>query len=751
MEKNLSKLTAVLFLLITAVFSFETSALCEHNYTLITHKEPTCTFQGKDTYLCSCGDVYTEMLSPFGHKFLLTSETKADYGKTGEKVYTCSVCGESYTETTAALSLTSVKGVKTEGVSNSSVKVMWDSTEGAKRYEVSYRFSDGKWQTESTEDTSWVLRGLKGASLYLFRVRAVCDGSSGPYSETERCYTKPDTVSVKTAETKTGSTVLSWTESEGASGYQIYYGKDKTFKDCRKVSAEGGKTLTKTLTSLSSSSVYYIKICPYLIAQEQKIYGDFSQVKETVTLPLAVSIKAASSKENAATIKWKEVSGVSGYCLEYSSSKNFSSAKNVRVTSTEYTVKNLTSCKTYYFRLKAYKTFGGENYYGAYGDAVSVTVKPSAVKFTSLTRSSNKVTVKWTAAENISGYEIKYSENKNFSSAETLRVSAGSECKKTITSLSSATSYYFKIRSYKTLNGEKIYGSYSSVKRVTTEPGKVSTKKIKAGEGKFVVTWDKVIGADSYQVVYSASENFRNSKKVTVKASSPLKKTLKKLRKGTVYYVKVRACKKVGGKTVYGQYSKTLSIRTLLGTAKVKNTAQGTNSISLAWNKVDSADGYEILYGTYSSFSDGKTVKAKGEDTLKAVLDSLESSKSYYIKVRAYKVVKKEKVYGQYSDRLKITTLPQKVSVIKTEKKNASTLKVYWSAAENVSGYELLYSESADFTKAKHITASGKASTSRVIKELIQGRTYYFKVRAYKTEDGKKVYGEYGQVKQVKM
>ncbi len=751
MRKTICKTLCFLSLLFCFGVFCEAWAVCDHNYTLITHKEPTCTAEGKNTYLCSCGTVYTETLSLAGHSFVLSDETKSTYGKSGVKIYVCSVCGAGYSETTDALTLTAVKGIRVVSYSASAVKIAWSSVEGAERYEVSGKISGGEWQAQSTDNLSLTFKELKGASLYFFRVRAVCGENGGSYSETVSCYTKPEAVSLKEAVSKTDSLTVSWTKSEGASGYQILYTEDKNFDEYKKVTVSGGDTLKKTISSLSESTVYYVKIRPYITVDSEKIYGAFSDAAEEVTLPSAVSVSKTSSTDNSVTVKWKEAKGVSGYYLEYSSSKSFSSAETVKVSAAEYTVKNLTSCKTYYFRVRAFKTLKGENYCGDYSDIQSVTVKPAAVSFTDFVRESEKITVRWIAAENVSGYEIKYSQKKNLSGATTLTVSGASACKKTVTSLTSATSYYFKIRAYKTVNGEKIYGGYSSVKRVTTSPAKVKTENVKAGEGKFVVTWEKVSGADSYQVTYSSSENFKKSKTVTVKDTAPLKKTFKNLSKGTVYYVKVRACKTVGGKRIYGQYSQTLEVRTKLGTVKVKSAAADTDSLALSWNKVSSADGYEIIYATYSSFSDGQTVKVKGENSLKKTVKNLSCAESYYIKIRAYKTVNNEKVYGEYSDRLKITTLPQKVNVTKAEKKNASTVKIYWSAVPNVSGYEVVYSDNSDFTKAVGITVSGQATTSRLIKELKAGKTYCFRIRAYKTVDGKKIYGEYGQVKSVKV
>ena len=66
----------------------------------------------------------------------------------------------------------------------------------------------------------------------------------------------------------------------------------------------------------------------------------------------------------------------------------------------------------------------------------------------------------------ITGYQIQYSTSKKFTSPKSTTVSGYSKTSKKITGLKSKKTYYVRVRTYKTVNGKKIYGSYSSVKSV---------------------------------------------------------------------------------------------------------------------------------------------------------------------------------------------------------------------------------------------------------------------------------------------
>ena len=70
------------------------------------------------------------------------------------------------------------------------------------------------------------------------------------------------------------------------------------------------------------------------------------------------------------------------------------------------------------------------------------------------------------------------------------------------------------------------------------------------------------------------------------------------------------------------------------------------------------------------------------------------------------------------------------------------------STSSRNSGYEVYMatSKNGDYSLLKTTTAKTYTKTG-----LTKGKTYYFKVRAYKTVDGTKVYGNYSTVKYVKV
>ena len=74
-----------------------------------------------------------------------------------------------------------------------------------------------------------------------------------------------------------------------------------------------------------------------------------------------------------------------------------------------------------------------------------------------------------------------------------------------------------------------------------------------------------------------------------------------------------------------------------------------------------------------------------------------------------------------------------------------------WKKDSFVSGYDI-YRSIKKSSKYKRIVSINYNTTVKYQdSKLKRGKTYYYKIRAYKYVNGKKMYGDYSQVKSVKM
>ena len=82
----------------TLSLSYSTSE-CIHSYTSKVTTAATCTAEGLKTFTCSkCGDQYFEILGATGHSYTSKVTTAATCTKEGVKTFTCGSCGNQYTE-----------------------------------------------------------------------------------------------------------------------------------------------------------------------------------------------------------------------------------------------------------------------------------------------------------------------------------------------------------------------------------------------------------------------------------------------------------------------------------------------------------------------------------------------------------------------------------------------------------------------------------------------------------------------------
>ena len=83
--------------------------------------------------------------------------------------------------------------------------------------------------------------------------------------------------------------------------------------------------------------------------------------------------------------------------------------------------------------------------------------------------------------------------------------------------------------------------------------------------------------------------------------------------------------------------------------------------------------------------------------------------------------------------------------------KGKKSFKATWKAVNNVGGYQIQYATNSKFTKGnKTVTVSGVSSKSKTVKKLKANSTYYVRIRAYKTINGKKQYSAWSKSKKVK-
>ncbi len=125
--------------------------------------------------------------------------------------------------TTAPPACGTVTGLASSAITSSSATVSWSALSGANNYDVDYKLnSSGTWinSITGTTSTSRNITGLSASSLYDWRVRANCTGSTGAYAQaqftTAAVTTCPGPLDVSTNGTYTGGATIPFnTDAKG--------------------------------------------------------------------------------------------------------------------------------------------------------------------------------------------------------------------------------------------------------------------------------------------------------------------------------------------------------------------------------------------------------------------------------------------------------------------------------------------------------------------------------------------------------
>ena len=635
--------------------------------------------------------------------------------------------------------------ITVRNASYNSVTITWNQISGAHGYKVyrSTKKDSGYRAVKTVNDKTTITctdKKLSVGTKYYYKVcafRTVGDKNvAGNYSDVQSIKAAPEAVTLKSEAAGATAIKLTWNKVNmpstggGYAVYQVVNGADQLVKRC------STKSTSYTVTGLTPGQKYTFKIVSFAKDKNGKrAYGGTSNELTATPKLLPVTIDTIKSgKYNSVVLSWNVTSAgdEDGYIVYRAASKKGSykqigtvKRKSGAMTGS-YTDKNVKIGKKYYYKVVTYKNIsGGKMLRSAYSGVKGITAAPSITTVKVKSAGNERLKITWKkvkASKNryVKGYAIYRSTSENGKYRKIKTINKGTTTSYVDKGLVTGNTYYYKVRTFCTSGGKKIYSDYSDPASMQVLPGKPSIQVVAANYNTITVSWKKVEGCDGYRV-YRATEKDGKYKPVkTCSSVNTLSYKNSKLKTGKTYYYKVRAYVNKNGKKLYGDYSAVKQATPVLSKPTGLYAASiAENQIKLTWNAVDGAETYTVLR---SNSENGKYKIATELCTTNSFIDyTAVTGKTYYYKIYA--------VRGEYvsatTDCVSVISSALEVSTTSVLIKTGTSVKVtatakpygvvYWSSANSTIA---VVSSDGTIYGLKAGTTTVKASANGITKEI---------------------------------
>lgn len=450
-------------------------------------------------------------------------------------------------------------------------------------------------------------------------------------------------------------------------------------------------------------------------------------------------LTATQSGSDELTVSWNAQSDADGYSVYMATgSANASYTCLASVGGTSYTKKKLMVGTAYYFKVRAYRlqADGATKSFGTFSASVGMTVKAERPQITSvLSEQTGVLTVRWNALPKADGYSVYYASSQNGTYTCLASTTQTYFNKK----LTLGQTGYFKVRAYTLTDGKKTFTPFSDVVKGYCTAGVPRIVNVTSqGSGKLKVAWEALEGADGYSLYMSES---RDGVYSCLTGTTGTAFTKSGLTAGKSYYFKVRAYVTPLGSKIFGAFSETVQAVAAPKQPVLSSVVtSGQNQITVSWNKNSDAAGYSIYMATSR---DGAYTCLSSTTGNAYTKKNLTMGSTYYFKVRAYAMNGSSKVFSQFSDIQECLCGLEAPSLTSVTSAGSGKLRVAWNPVTGADGYSVYMAESRD---GSYTCLTSVTGTEYTRSNLTSGKDYFFKVRAYRMQNGQKVFSAFSDV-----
>lgn len=447
-----------------------------------------------------------------------------------------------------------------ENIKSDRLTLSWSKVTGAKGYQIRlWDASKSAYVTlQETTATTVTLTGLKPQTRYVYRVRAYnyINGKTktvGLSSEKCTTFTKPDTIKQFRVLSNSATAVkLSWS-AQSVDAYQLLVYRGSTLE--QKIIID--KTQTQAVVKgLKSGTEYTFKIRGYFVpaGESARWYAVCVAAKMTTKPAQPVKLTETSATTGKITLGWEKITGAMQYQIAVYDTKTAKYKTLAYTTKPAYTITGLKANKRYRYKVRAYKTYNGTRYYGAYSAEYVAATKAAKLQNLQVTaRTDHSLTLTWSKVSGAQGYQVLVYDKKDVLVFKTFVKTTGY----TVENLNPAYEYHFKVRAYKNATDKKVYGACCDLLKSITKPTKVTGLEATVEGQHLTLTWTKTARTSGYRI-YQYDPNAKKSTLIATTAEPTF--TIDRLQSGKEYHYRVAAYRTFAKKNYIGSASSIVSV-----------------------------------------------------------------------------------------------------------------------------------------------------------------------------------------------
>ena len=181
---------------------------------------------------------------------------------------------------------------------------------------------------------------------------------------------------------------------------------------------------------------------------------------------------------------------------------------------------------------------------------------------------------------------------------------------------------------------------------------------------------------------------------------------------------------------------------TLPAVTGVKVKTQGTTSLTLAWDKNASANGYVV-----EQYKGGKwtqIAKTSSNATVTYTVNGLKADTTYTFRIKGYVVSGTTEYSGEYT-RLAAKTRIANVGTFKGSTVSDSAIKLDWSKNDKATGYVIEQYKGGKWTVLA--TTKNNTTLTFTVKGLAEGTAYSFRIKSFRKTGSATEFSEYTAIK----